>query len=172
MIWIRVVALATVLLASSLAVANAQSNQGVLWQRYDVDITVLPDSTFLVTETQQIQFRGTFRRGFREIPLDRVTGITEVAVSENGQQYVRGSDTPGTFNVGRDEQRLRVDWSFTPVTNGVRTFTLKYRVSGGLRVYPGGDQLYWKAIYADRAGPVTAGTVTVRLPADVAPSDG
>jgi hypothetical protein len=38
-------------------------------------------------------------------------------------------------------------------------------------VYDGIDQVDWNAVYADRAGPVAASHVTLRLPGDVKPAD-
>lgn len=150
--------------------AAAQSEQSVSWERYDVDVTLLPDATFQVVEEQEIEFTGTFRRGFREIPFRRLVSITEVTVEEPGRPYARGSNQDYTFSVNRDDNRLRVDWSFPPTSNARRTFILRYRVSGALRVYDAGDQIYWAAIYSDRAGPVRSGRVSVHLPADVTPA--
>jgi Predicted membrane protein (DUF2207) len=64
---------------------------------------------------------------------------------------------------------LQVDWWFPP-SNASRTFVLRYTASGALRIYDGGDQQQWRAIYADRAGVVNAGIVSIHLPADVAAS--
>ncbi len=47
-----------------------------------------------------------------------------------------------------------------------RQFVLRYTVTGAIRIYDAGDQLQWRAIYADRDGAVGASTVTVHLPAD------
>ena len=47
----------------------------------------------------------------------------------------------------------------------MKTYTLRYTVHNGLRYYPDGDQLWWNAIYADRAFPVLSGTMVVELPA-------
>jgi hypothetical protein len=47
--------------------AHAQA-KSLHWERFDVDITVLPGGDFVVEETQVIQFTsGTFREGYRSI---------------------------------------------------------------------------------------------------------
>ena len=50
-------------------------------------------------------------------------------------------------------------------TDTPETYTLNYTVHDGLRYYPGGDQLWWKAVYGDREFPVLASRVRVLIPA-------
>ena len=150
--------------------ASAQATRSVSWERFDVAIELLPDSTLRIVQTETIRFDGTFQRAFREIPLDRVSSITEVQVGEGGQPYRAGYNQPGTFAVTRSDNALRIDWWFPPTTNATRTFELSYRVSGAIRVYAGGDQLYWVAVPADRPGQVEASDVGVRLP-EAVPDD-
>lgn len=152
--------------------AQTPADRSASWQRYDVDLDVRADGSLGVTETQTVMFRGTYQRASRTVPTDRTTGITDVSVGEmvNGQltPYVAGSARPGTFTSILSSTNVAVNWWFPPTTNTTRTFVLRYTVRGALRIYGAGDQLQWKAIYADRAGPVEIGTVTVRLPAPVA----
>src|SRR5688500_5160359 len=96
-----------ILLTAPAAVAQSQSdNRSVTWERFDVDITLLPGGAFDVVETQRIYFNGTYRTGFREVPLARVTGITDISVEEEGRQYTRGSNQPYGYTVGRDNDRV------------------------------------------------------------------
>jgi hypothetical protein len=42
------------------------------WERFDVDVEVLPNGDLIVTENQTLNFSGgTFRAGFRTIPTGR-----------------------------------------------------------------------------------------------------
>src|SRR4051794_37009832 len=119
---IRRCALAVVLLTLLAAPsAFAQSdNRSVTWERFDVDLTLLPGGALDVVETQRIFFNGTYRNGFREIPLARVTSITDISVEEEGRPYTRGGSEFG-YTVGRDSDNVRVDWTFPPTTNAART---------------------------------------------------
>src|SRR5262249_16926500 len=87
----------------------------------------------------------------------------------NGQSvpYTRGSGQANTFAAATGADGLQIDWWFTPTTNAVRTFELRYTVTGAIRIYDAGDQLQWRAIYADRDGAIGSDTVTLHLPADV-----
>ena len=81
--WSSLAALALVLAVALLPPAvDAQQGRSVDWQRYDADLQVQSDGSVVVTETQAIAFHGTYRQGFRAIPLDRVTDITDVEVAE------------------------------------------------------------------------------------------
>jgi uncharacterized protein (TIGR04222 family) len=145
----------------------AQSSRSLSWERFDVTMELLPDSTLRVTETQQVRFDGTHQWLDREIPLGRLSSVTEVQVSEMGRAYTQGYNRPDTFAVGRSEDRLRIDWWFAPATNSTRTFELHYRVSGAIRVYEGGDELFWTAVPAGRQAEVRASEVVVKLPAEL-----
>src|SRR4030065_1222898 len=68
--------------------AYAQSKT-LVWEVYDVSLTVLPSGDLRVVERQRIRFTsGTFTFGFATIPLDKTEGIDNVAISEpRGHQY-------------------------------------------------------------------------------------
>src|SRR5215212_6108337 len=171
MLLVRPLALALTLLALLTAptVLAQSTNRSVTWERYDVDITLLQGGAFDIVETQQIYFAGTYRRGFREIPLARVTGISDISVEEDGRPYVRGSSQDYGYTIGRDNDRLRLDWSFPPTTSAARTFVIRYRAEGALRVFDQADQVFWQAIYSDRSGFVRDGVVSIHLPAPATP---
>ena len=148
--------------------AHAQS-QSLYWERFDVNITVLPNGDFVVEEIQEITFTsGEFHFGYRNIPMDRLDSITGVEVWEGDRRYGPGSGGEYTFETSVDGGDFVVKWYFPYTSNSSHTFILRYTVQGGLRYYEGGDQLYWKAVYADREFPVYHSTVTVRLPGSAA----
>lgn len=147
--------------------ASAQTKT-LVWENYDVTLTIEPDGDLRVEERQVIRFlSGTFTQGWAVIPLDRTEGIDGVTVADgDGAQYqeVGYSADPYTFSTHRGEEGLEIVWSFPPVSEDVRTFTLSYTVHGGLRVAGEGDTLQWIAIDNERDFPVQAATVRVRLP--------
>jgi len=150
-----------------------RKDKSVTYERYDIDITIQADGSLLVAETYQLRFRGEFHTGFAEIPFDNVSDILDVQVREGDQVYDDDGSGPGTFTTRHGYDDIRVEWEYEPTSGAeVRTFTVEYRVLGGLWVYPDVDWLAWKAIPADRSGiPTEAGKVTVHLPAPVDPSD-
>lgn len=160
------------LLAATLALvvgAVQAQDKSLLWKRYDVNLTVGLNSDILVEEIQEIQFlSGVFRFGFAAIPLDRVEQITDVSVAEiiNGQErrYKPHSSAPYGFVTGINDNNLEITWYFPETQGTTHTYILRYRVIGGLRFYPEGDQLWWKAIPPDHNFPIRASRITVSLP--------
>ncbi|MCL4532334.1 MAG: DUF2207 domain-containing protein, partial [Actinobacteria bacterium] len=185
--------LLALLCSLSLASPAAAAPQPPYFQHFDVDVALQQNGDFVVTENQTALFGSqTVHHGFRAIPMDRVEQISDVTVSEQRLQYQQAGtssglqakqegenthitlqvgnanpEAPNTYAVERKDGNLNIDWWFPSTANAARSFTVRYRVVGGLRYYSGGDQLYWKAIYADR--PYTVGTsrVTVHFPADL-----
>ncbi len=166
----RHLALAVLVMGILLALGEPAGAQAktLIWENFDVTITVLPNGDFHVLERQRIRFiSGTFTFGFAEIPLGKTEGITDVLVSEpGGRQYAPGgfSEQPYTFDVSTSEGEEIIRWYFPPTSNAVRTFDLAYIVHGGIRVYDRGDKLQWIAIDNERDFPIEAASVTVVLP--------
>lgn len=154
---IPLVALAVLFLVLPLQPVLAQSKT-LYWERFDVDITILSNGDFVVEETQVIVFTsGTFREGYRSIPTDRLSSLSDVSAWEDGQ--------PTRVSVDRDDGAYEIVWDLLePRRESRHTYVLQYTVRGGLRYYDGGDQIWWKAVFPDRSFPVRASTVTVNLP--------
>jgi hypothetical protein len=155
-------------LVGSWSVVQAQ-DKSLIWQRYDVNIRVQPNSDLLVEEVQTIQFTsGVFRFGFAAIPLDRVEQITDVSVSEviDGSEvtYTPNSSSEYGFTTAINSNELEITWYFPPTNDSSHTYILRYRVMGGLPVYEEGDQVFWKAIAADHNFPIQASKISVTLP--------
>lgn len=169
----RLLVYLSVVLAVLALGAAPQPQRSVTYDRYDVDIGVQSDGSLLVTETYQLRFEGEFRTGFAEIPLDFVTDIVDIEVREGDEVYREFGSGPGTFTLERRFDAIGVEWEYAPTSGTeVRTFTVEYRVLGGLWVYPDRHILYWTAVPADRSGiPTQASRMTVRLPAPVDPAD-
>ncbi len=130
------------------------------WTRLDTDITVLQNGDLQIVETNVINFTsGSFTFGFREIDLSRLTDVRDISAEEAGQPLE-------IETVTTDENKLRIKYYFSsPAANEQRTLILRYTVSGAVRIYDGGDQLYWASVYADRNGfPVLNARTTMRLP--------
>src|SRR4051812_13001315 len=157
-----------VLLAPGLlpAPAAAQSAEQVqYWDNDEITIAIQPDGTFDVTERLGYVFQsGTFNGSFRDIDPSRLTGISNVSVSEDGVGAYRQDNTPldlpeGKFGPPRTYQVIdnngqrRIIWFYGRLNAPARkTMVVKYRVSGGLRFYPDVDQLRWDALMPKRTG--------------------
>jgi uncharacterized membrane protein YgcG len=167
-LWFSLLLIAVVILLAGPTTTLAQ-DKTLRWERYDVNLAVQANSDILVEEVQEIAFTsGTFRFGFAAIPLDRVENISDISVAElaNGttRRYTPNSSGEYGFTTAVNEGNLEITWYFPPTANRTHTYVLSYRVSGGLRIYEGGDQVWWKAIPPDHNFPIRAATVMVSLP--------
>jgi hypothetical protein len=174
---LRKLAVVMTVLLLEVSVAAAQANRTVVWQRWDVLINNIDTATnqFTVTEIYDLQFTGTFHYGSAVIPFDRVTNITDVQVSEDGQllhQYC--SEQAGTFCTDITTDGFLITYYFMHlITDTTEHFEISYTVDGALRIYSGGDQLWWVAVPSDHSGfPIISSTITVILPPGYAPREG
>lgn len=166
----------TVLLGSQ--PVNAQQ-RSLVWRQWNVVIDDIDtaENRFTVREIYDIQFSGTFRTGVATIELLRLERIEDIRVFEGGQALQLAPSCPsaaGTYCVDRQGRDLLIEYNFRePLTSARQTFELVYTVVGALRVYEGGDQLWWTAVPDERFGfNVESSTVTVELPPGFAPREG
>ena len=100
--WLAILcALTVVILSLPTAPSHAQS-RSVVVDRRDGVITIQQNGDVEFVETWQVRFiGGPFRLAFREIPLNRATGIGGWQVSEAGVplQPAPSGEQPGTFVV-------------------------------------------------------------------------
>lgn len=157
--------LALMALASS-ALARSKS---VVVQRRDGDITVLSNGDMRVVETWEVQFSGgPFTQAFRTIPLNRADDIFNWDIREGGPRGrpFQQNDSAHAYTFTLDDHRREqtITWHFPATTNASRTFALSYTVRGALRIYPDGDQVFFKFIEADRQYTINSAHVAVHLP--------
>ena len=147
------------------------------WVNWDIDVTLQPDGSLDVTETQTLEFAGApFTFGFRSIPIGRSgnnDGITNVSVREGDLVYSESfSNAPGTFEVVEQGDEARINWYFEPAL-GARTYTFSYTVLGAVRTGTSeegsGDQIFWTVIPSDHPARVDSSTTTITLPDGVYP---
>ncbi len=161
---------------SNTHIAGAQDNRSAEWLRWDVTIDQVDfaNNRYHVSETHEVSFSGTFRFGSRVIVLNNLEDIQDIRVYDGGQRlHPDCADNPGTICVTDTSEGRSIRYFFTsPVTNASRTIRIEYTVVGALRVYPGGDQLWWAAIPDLHRFPIRNSIVTVALPSDAAPREG
>ena len=140
------------------------------WTEYDYDVDILDNGDMLFRVTMGFAFdSGSFSQGYYSFDMDRLDDVRDVTVFEGSQPYIQvGEERVGGFQVNKGGE-FEVLWWFPPTANAERTFTLTYRVVGGLRVYDGGDQFYWDFYAGDRSGHIDSGAITVHLPQAASP---
>ncbi len=135
------------------------------WRALDVGIELEPSGDLLVTETQSYDVSNPKALPLqRLIPLAYVDRITEVEVFENERSLA--------VSAGIKNEQFRIRWRPLPrPSNPVpqpRTFVVRYRVKGAVRLHSNGDQLVWTALFGERETLLPNGSVTLRVPPGLA----
>ncbi len=159
------------------AAGTAAQSRTVYWRSWDVLIDEVDAvaNRFDVSELYDIEFSGSFSFGSRVIERTNLSSIGNIRVSQDGQALTeRCSETPGTYCVSTSGSEVSITYRFLqPINNGDATFQIDYTVNGALRIYEGGDQLWWSAIPPEHFGfSIGSSTVTVDLPDGYAPREG
>ena len=93
-----------------------------------------------------------------------VDGIEDVEVFENEQALA--------VSTGIKDEQFRIRWQAprrpAQQQTETRTFVVRYRVQGGVRVHADGDQIVWTALFGERETPLPQGVVILRVPSDLA----
>jgi uncharacterized membrane protein len=159
------------------AAAVLAQSRTVFWRSWDVVIDEVDAvaNEYRVTELYDIEFTGAFSFGSRVIERTNVDAIRDVRVSQDGRPLTsRCADSPGTFCVSNSGGETSITYRFfEPINNGDATFEISYIVEGAIRIYEGGDQLWWSAIPPEHFGfEIGSSTVTVELPQGYGPREG
>ncbi len=156
--------------------ATAQT-RSVFWERWDVFIDNIDTTAnrFDVTEVYDVRFTGTFRFGSAVINDTNLESISDVRIYDEGRLLRAScSEEPGTFCVTAVVEGTSIVYYFSQsVTNTNRNIRIEYTVSGALRIYEGGDQLWWAAIPEEHFGfPIGSSTITIEMPEGYGPREG
>lgn len=134
------------------------------FEKWVTDITVNPDSTFVVRETQTIEFQGPFTWLQRDIALKRLKKISEIKVYDEKGRLLG----PGEVETSRSVGEVKVKINFQ-AQDEERTWMIEYKVQGGIGFFRDYDELYWNAVSQEREVPIEKAEVLVHLPQDVLP---
>lgn len=155
---------------------------------YDVEVIVNEDSTFDVSETISYRATGEFHRIYREITLEDKEAVARChdnpTLQCGGFSYVTVTgvyDSEGEKVPENDytlenityisEDRLKVQWEYAPngkyFDNELFTWTIKYKVYGGLGYFDDYDLFYWDVFYPDRDYEVENADFSISFPKDI-----
>jgi uncharacterized membrane protein len=156
------------------AVAQTRS---VFWIDWNVEINNIDtaNNQFDVREIYNVRFDGSFTFGSAIIEDTNLEGIRNIEVFEAGRALQAScSNRPGTYCVENVQEGVSITYYFRqPISNDEQNFEIHYTVVGALRVYDGGDQLWWTAIPSEHYGfRIGQSTVTVQMPPRFEPREG
>ncbi|MBN2016309.1 DUF2207 domain-containing protein [Candidatus Dojkabacteria bacterium] len=157
-------------------------------ENYDVSVVVNADSTFDVSETISYRATGEFHRIYREITLEDKDAVEKChanpALQCGGFSYITVTgvyDSKGrkldeneytlqevSYSV---EDRLKIEWEYAPegrkFNNDLFTWTVEYKVYGGLGYFEDYDMFYWDVFYPDREYIIESASFDITFPDDI-----
>lgn len=157
------------LFLTSFTFSNAESIKSL-----NSDVKINKDGTISIIETIDYDFGNNQKHGiFRDIPF--------IKVNEDGKRYKlkiaieKVTDSNGSFYnystsyVG-DNLELKIGDANKLVT-GVKTYVLKYNVSGAITYFTDHDELYWNLSGNDWDVPINSYTANIFLPDGINEND-
>ncbi len=140
------------------------------YERFDAEITVHPDASLTVRETQVANFRGSFGSLDRDLTVAAVGGAGGRTCGRVRFRDIRVYDLAGdAYDAGR--------WSVEDIEGGRRVhiefsardqqlgWIIEYRVTGAVVYCDGYDRLVLDAVSGERGVPLRSSEIRVRLPA-------
>ena len=138
-------------------------------QKFSAEIFVQPDAALYVTETIEVNFIGAWNGLYRTVPVEYVT-----PQGFNYTLFVKlegATDAAGqALKVESSRERHYLKWKIyiQDATDVVRTITLHYRVTNGLKFFEDHDELYWNVTGDEWDVPVENAGAQILLPPGVA----
>jgi len=130
-----------------------------------IDIAVEADGSFTVDENRTYAFDGEFSWATLWIPL-RVERMGRTYEAEIEDFAVFEDGTPLRTEQGGSRDRLEAKWYYR-ARDERKTFSIHYRVRGGIRTSGEATELYWQPIGSGWDKPASLAVVTVSLPEPV-----
>jgi hypothetical protein len=163
----RILSLIAIFCLSLLVATPVLAAKGYRANSFDVWVDIQKDGSLIVTETVKFRFDGgPFTYVFREISRNGTDDIAIIDASMDGVVFPSGTGA-GQIEID-DGDPVKVTWHFTPMSNSVHEFVLRYRVLGAIRTGQA-DTLIWRAIPQSHDYAIDQPSLTVTYPVDKHP---
>jgi hypothetical protein len=135
-------------------------------EKFDAQITVLPNGTTMVTESISVKFLGGPWHGlYREIPVEYVTPQRlNYSLFLDVKSVTDGSGQPLKYEKSRERHYLKLKIYVPNASNSRRTIVIEYSVADALRFFDDHDELYWNVTGDEWDVPIAAASAMITLP--------
>ena len=137
-----------------------------------INIQVNKDSTFDVEERQIFNYNGVFNKGWRSIPLNKISAISDIQIidGETGKPLIYSSKkldklnplSWGKFTSYKEGGNQNIEWYYN-LADTTYEWIIKYKVHGGIGFYKNHDEIYWN-LFTDYDVPVLKTDIFIKLP--------
>lgn len=131
------------------------------YENIEASITINKDSTFDVIEKQTYFLDGNFGYFNRDIAMKGIDAITDIEVFDGNDNKISQDD----LYIRTISGVKRVEWNFArrDFLDENKSWTVKYKVHGGINFLKDYDEIYWNTIPSDRYVQIENVTVKVGL---------
>lgn len=134
---------------------------------YQVDISINPDSSILVSEKITYDFGVMAKHGiFRDIPYKYKArgGTFKLRLSNVLVTDDKGNEIHVSQSYSGNNLNLKIGDSEKTVT-GVNVYEISYQINRAINYFSDHDELYWNAIGSDWEVPIAKSSVVIHSPA-------
>ena len=135
-----------------------------------VEATVNPDGSMDVLERRTFSFDGSFSWVIQDLSLSGSDGITDIRVSEDGEDYLYAELGQNTYSYVQRGDKIEVTWRFDAQDTD-KTFDISYKVSGAVVAHADIAELYWKFVGSEWEVAHEDVSVVLTLPAGASAGD-
>lgn len=150
-------------------VSNAEESLTI--PKWNIESQLQENGDLSIVEDITFRFNDKFNGVFREIVLDKTSGVQDIKVVEltnSGEFQYKKVDTAekgdyGVFLISADSNVNRVQ-IFSPSRDEEKTFRISYTVKDVAIRYNDIGELYYKFLGSENETPIGSFTVEIRLP--------
>ncbi|HWZ99241.1 MAG TPA: DUF2207 domain-containing protein [Candidatus Dormibacteraeota bacterium] len=134
-------------------------------EKFDAQITVLPNSSIDVTENITFRFIGSWRGVYREIPVEYITpqGMN-YSLFLNVKSITDSSGRTLKYESSRERHYRKLKIYVPEAQDSTRTIVIEYTVSDALRFFEDHDEFYWNITGDEWDMPVGNVSANITLP--------
>jgi uncharacterized membrane protein len=145
--------------------ASAANARELRIEKFNSEIVVSPKGTIDVTETIQVQFIGSWKGLYREIPVEYVTpqGLN-YTLFLNVKRVTDENGNSLKFESSRERHYRKLKIYVPGAQDARKTLAIEYTVSDALRFFEDHDELYWNVTGDEWDMPLQAVSARVALP--------
>jgi uncharacterized membrane protein len=134
-------------------------------EKFDSEIVVSPKGTIDVTETIQVQFIGSWKGLYREIPVEYVTpqGLN-YTLFLNVKRVTDENGNSLKFESSRERHYRKLKVYVPGAQDTHKTIVIEYSISDALRFFEDHDELYWNVTGDEWDMPIQSAHARVLLP--------
>src|SRR6266403_6027400 len=147
--------------------ASAARARELRIEKFDSEIVVSPKGTIDVTETIQVQFIGSWKGLYREIPIEYVTpqGLN-YTLFLSVKRVTDGSGSSLKFESSRERHYRKLKIYVPEAQDSHRTIIIEYTVSDAIKFFEDHDELYWNVTGDEWDVPIQSAHANIILPAE------